>query len=229
MMIDKKGNRRLGNLKPKSLSPLEIFALAGVVVFVVSAILSGYLILVGIRARDLDEQMPSQIEGPCLHPLASVESDRRVITEKESLDIAVHLSNGEEIECEAGVRIDAPNFEISPNQETQTTILPPGETATVIWVVTPREIGTFQIGISSELDSQSIGISVRNVIGLTARQVELLGYVGNFFGPALTLPWIYTTWNERRKEKEEKEKREAEIDSLKKQIEEIKAQGENRR
>jgi len=228
MNMNEKGKQNRGNLPPKSLTLSEISAIAGAIVFVVSATLTAYFVLVGIRTRGLDIQIPSQVEGPCLHPLSSVEADRRVITEKESLDITVHLLNGEAIECEVGVRIDAPNFEISPPEETQAITLPPGETATVIWVVTPMEPGTYRIGISSELDSQTIGISVRNVIGLTARQVELLGYLGNFFGPALTFPWIYTTWNERRKEKEERKRREAQIEELKKKIEEIKTQGENR-
>ncbi len=55
---------------------------------------------------------------------------------------------------------------------------------------------------------------------------QLLTYFGTFFGPALTFPWIYTTWQQHRKEskKKENEKKEAEIDKLKRRIEELEAQ-----
>jgi len=210
-------------------------SLIGIIGLLVSAGFAVFLISGELVARLLDfpigyGSIVLTAGDPCDYPEMTIEVDRRTITEKETVIIGVNLSNRSTQECEATVELYSPNFDISPQQESQTFNLASGETIRVIWVLSPRETGTYQIWISSGREGSSIGIIVTNVLGVTAYQAQLLTYLGTFFSSSLTFPWLYTVWQERRKEKlEEKEKRDEQFQKLKRQVNALKAHQKNKK
>lgn len=190
-----------------------------------------YLISANAGAKLMNGGESKVSGGPCIHPILNINTNRTVITEKDSEAIQVSITNDDNFECDVEVRIYAPNFEISPPEFTHTISLSAKETAEIIWIVTPKELGTYQVGVQADLESVYLGIIVTSVLGLTAQQMEIATYLGTFFGPAFTLPWLYTVWKERKKEKnEQKEKeRETEIALLQRQLLELKTKQESKK
>lgn len=125
----------------------------------------------------------------------------RVMSEAESKAITATFHNPNNFECSDTITFSAPRFEISPSEPTS-LFLAAGETAELTWVIAPERSGTFTIAINSEIRSHIVGVSVTNELGLTVQQAQIMQIVGYFLGPALTLPWIYALFQERRKAKQ---------------------------
>jgi hypothetical protein len=146
--------------------------------------------------------------GPCVHPLKNVNISRRVISEKESATLSIVLHNESSKECGAEVSVRAPNFEPYPAETTKKVTIPPGEhNATLSWTIRPKEKGQQSVSISAGLDSAEVTIAVRTVLGLSAAQAQILGYIGSFLGPALTFPWLYDKWKKKSKSNQSRRRR----------------------
>ena len=82
-----------------------------------------------------------------------------------------------------GVSVDdlaaAPGFEISPAREEQKIALKAGGAGSLSWIVSPHRTGTFQIAVSDILNTQILGVTVKDENGLTATQAKLLALVGS--------------------------------------------------
>ena len=74
-------------------------------------------------------------------------------------------------------------------REEQKIALAAGATGSLSWIVSPRRTGTFQIAVSDILNTQILGVTVKDEYGLTAAQAKLLALVGSILGPMLTVPW----------------------------------------
>ena len=169
-----------------------IIAVAGIVLLLVGLVLGISLILDALRAASLDETNTihaaiSEDASPFCTWEASISA--RVMTQNTSQAILVKLSNPTDKECQSTIAPRAPGFEISPMREEQKIALAAGATGSLSWIVSPRRTGTFQIAVSDILNTQILGVTVKDEYGLTAAQAKLLALVGSILGPMLTVPW----------------------------------------
>ena len=189
-----------------------ILAIVGVVLFVAS--LLGWMafrqardMAISIDSGDLDQP---QGEGPgCRDLVALVTLDQRVMTVNESQALVVTLSLPVDSGCTVNVALFAPDFILAPPDTTQVVTIPAGEEVDVAWVISPREIGTYELVIVVDNASEVLGVTVTNTLGFTAVQAQILSIIGTFLGPMLTAPWWYDRWKERQKEKKAAAKKEA--------------------
>jgi hypothetical protein len=141
------------------------------------------------RAHRQDIYVHSAAVAPCLHPIASI-SAPRVMSERESHPLVVHLASEGNEKCEAAVRLAAVGFEVSPPEMEQRIQLGPerprGE---VTWVIAPRQVGEYVVDVSSAFDHNFVSIVVTNILGLRARNAQLMVYLAGALGSILTVPW----------------------------------------
>jgi hypothetical protein len=169
-----------------------IIAVAGVLLFLVGLVLGISLILQALRAISLDKThtVHAMIGGDA-PPFCTWEASlsARVMTQNTSQAVLVQVRNPADRECQSTVSLRAPGFEISPMREEQKIVLAAGGTGSLSWLVTPHGTGAFQIAVSDILNTQILGVTVKDEYGLTAAQAKLLALVGSLFGPMLTVPW----------------------------------------
>lgn len=173
-------------------------ALVGSLIFFFGISLGLYLLGGTVIAVSKDDSGSFVSGEPYLHPLDVARVSERTMKENESQALTVDLVNRSGQEYEVMVKLSAPNFDISPSEQSQTITLPSQGNASVIWILTPKRAGVFEISISAGYDNQVIGINVTNLLGLSPVQAQLLSYMGSFFGPMLTAPWWYQKWKERK-------------------------------
>jgi hypothetical protein len=122
---------------------------------------------------------------------------RRVMAENEAQAVLVSVANTTPDACRSTLALRAPSFDMSPNKEEQVLIVPPGQEGSVAWIITPRRTGAYELAVADVLNTRSLGITVTNVLGLTAVQAQLLATLGSLFGPMLTVPWWFDKWRQR--------------------------------
>jgi hypothetical protein len=169
-----------------------ILAVAGVLLFVVGLVLAFSLLAGALRAASLDDSKTihaaiSDDAPPFCTWEASISA--RVMTQNTSQAVLVQVHNPADRECQSTIALRAPGFEISPMREEQKIALPAGGAGSLSWIVSPRKTGTFQIAVSDILNTQILGVTVKDENGLTTVQAKLLALVGSLFGPMLTVPW----------------------------------------
>ena len=169
-----------------------IIAVAGVLLFLVGLVLGISLIFDALRAASLDETNTihaaiSDDAPPFCTWEASLST--KVMTQNTSQALLVQVSNPADKECQSTLALRAPGFEISPMREEQKIALAAGGTGSLSWIVTPHRTGTYQIAVSDILNTQILGVTVKDEFGLTATQAKLLALIGSIFGPMLTVPW----------------------------------------
>lgn len=187
-----------------------IIAVAGVVLFLVGLVLGINLILDALRASSLDETNTIYaVVGDDVPPFCTWEASlsARVMTQNTSQAVLVQVRNPADRECQSTLSLRAPGFEISPAREEQKIALAAGGAGSLSWIVTPRRTGTFQIAVSDILNTQILGVTVKDEYGLTAIQAKLLTLVGSLFGPMLTLPWWVEKLNLRKPKREAQQTR----------------------
>ena len=146
----------------------------------------------------------------CDKPLDEVVIKYRIMSENDSQSIVAILSNKSNKACAVFLRILAPNFTVSPLiQDTQlpSMFLNPGEVSHQIWILTPEKTGTFDISISANNSGKIIGLTVKNLLGLSPTQTQVLSYIGSAFGPMLTIPWWMEKLQIKNRKKTKKQKR----------------------
>jgi exosome complex RNA-binding protein Csl4 len=169
-----------------------IIAVAGIVLFLVGLILGISLILDALRAASLDEANTihaaiSDDAPPFCTWEASLST--KVMTQNTSQALLVQVSNPADKECQSTLALRAPGFEISPMRDEQRVALTAGGAGSLSWIVTPLRTGTFQIAVSDILNTQILGVTVKDEYGLTTTQAKLLALIASLFGPMLTVPW----------------------------------------
>jgi hypothetical protein len=118
------------------------------------------------------------------------EIERRVISINDSEAVSAVLRNDSPNEIRLLVELLTQNFNISPSQDKRMVVILPKREARVTWVISPKGLGRFKIGIQAGLSSCVAGIVVTSVLGLPAGPAEIAGKVSAFLGATLTLPWI---------------------------------------
>jgi hypothetical protein len=193
----------------------RLLSYGGAVIFILSISIIAHFSVIKLNASYIGAWAEAFRGEPCSRPIIKIAIDRVIITNKETISVSAILQNYEQEACDADVSIQAPKFLITPQQVTRTLSLNPGESAELMWILTPTDLGTYEVGFTSSKSHRSVGIVVTNSLGLTAKQVEILSYIGTFLGPAFTFPWLFTTWQQYKKDKKNSE----EIERLKKDIE----------
>lgn len=185
----------------------KTLAIAGIIVFLIGITL-GFLLVRGSRqAGRLDNVLVSgaPIDINCDQVIREASVPRRTMTEQDTQSLTVVLANdsGPGV-CETTLYVAAPNFILSPAGTERQVSLEAGATPlTMIWIISPLQTGSFEIAVSAGNQSQTIGVTVTNILGLTAAQAQLLSYLAIFFGPMLTAPWWYEQWQKWRKERQQ--------------------------
>ena len=177
----------------------KTLAICGVILLLGGVGLNLYLRSASSDARDLDRfDAPEKSRGQCSSPLEDVSISRRIMSKNDSLAVTAVLFNSDRNEnCEVAINLNAPKFNISPNEPDLIINLPPRKRATPSWILTPRQLGTFEVAVSAELSTEIVGIKVSdNLMDLFPAWVTLIGYI---FGPMLTVPWWYEQWQKRKK------------------------------
>jgi hypothetical protein len=172
----------------------KTLAICGVILLLGGVSLNLYLRSASSDARDLDRfDAPEKSRGQCSSPLEEVSISRRIMSKNDSLAMTAVLFNSDRNEnCEVAINLNAPNFNISPNEPDLIINLPPRKRATPSWILSPRQLGTFEVAVSAELSSQIVGIKVTdNLIDLFPSWVIFIAYG---LGPMLTVPWWYEQW-----------------------------------
>jgi hypothetical protein len=126
--------------------------------------------------------------------MKGVDIPRRVISVAESLPLSVLLRNDDTRSCTAEATLKVAKFDVSPAETSQKVTLAPGAASTLVWVIAPKEPGNFTIVVSSGFEHRALGVSVRTVLGLSARLAGALTLLGLVVGPAITIPWWLDQW-----------------------------------
>lgn len=170
----------------------HVLAIVGLLVLVAGLGLEWYLFSRGQQARALDstDSRKGPLNDVCVHPEPVIQLSKRTISENDTQALGVRLNNSTNQTCTFHVTLSAPNFVLDANN-TQSVEVPPQTVATLSWVIIPTQVGTFEILARSGLDTAVIGVTVLNVLGLTASQVELLSLITKFLGPMLSAPWWF--------------------------------------
>lgn len=201
-------------------------AILGLVLLLAGAVTMWRLSLGAAEAIGLDESSGADPGTPLSCPGLTMTTNlpRRVMSENESQALTVALALGGEAACEVTLTLLAPGFVVTPAQTVQLLPMSPGDSVIQVWVLQPQQLGTFAIAISSNSTVETLGLTVTNVLGLTAAQARILSAVGTFLGPMLTAPWWYEQWKERQKKREEEARRTAEAEAKRKAAAEKKGQ-----
>ncbi|MFZ0546771.1 MAG: hypothetical protein WAM60_15095 [Candidatus Promineifilaceae bacterium] len=185
----------------------RITAILGVLLFLLGA--ASLLLLIQDRsaAQDADESViggGASEQSECKNVIQEVSLSKRVMTEKESQTLKVVLANLTGLAtCDTTVRLAALDFELAPaTTERAVSLETDGKPVTLIWVMKPRETGSFELAVTAGNVTEILGVVVTNVLGLTAVQIQVLSYLSTLLGPMLTAPWWYEHWQKRKKEKE---------------------------
>jgi hypothetical protein len=184
----------------------RIAAICGIILFLMGVGLALYLVFQTTKALGLDRSKP--IPAP---PFASANvllcsiSQIHVaplMTLDETQAVTIALANSDRTRaCRANVSLSAPEFDISPQDTVRHLVVPPSQTVTIGWILSPRRLGTFTIQVATGLESRFLGISVTNDFGLNTWQAQLLSVIGTFLGPIASAAWWYDRWKEHRRRK----------------------------
>jgi hypothetical protein len=128
-----------------------------------------------------------------------VDLSQRVLTEDNSQTIVIKATNPAEMECQSVLTLLAPGFEVSPHKDEQTLTAKPKGQGSIAWIVTAQKAGTYEIAISDGVDTRVMGVTVTNLLGLTAFQIQVLAVVGTLFGPMFTIPWWFDRLQQRKR------------------------------
>ena len=153
---------------------------------------------------DKEEVAYGFIEGPppCTW---EVEPPEKVVSENKSQALVISTSNPVDVDCQTTLSLHAPGFDAAPPKVEQIINLKPNGQGSLSWILTPRRAGIYDIAVSDGLNTKVFGISVTNMLGLSAVQAKLASGLGTLFGPMLTVPWWWDRFR-RKKEKQNEQK-----------------------
>jgi hypothetical protein len=171
-------------------------AIAGITLFLLGIGLALWLWRGRVRANELDQGQGRVVVTDC-QIASTITLPRRVMTENESQMLTVTLVNESVVACEVPVLLNAPNFDVAGELASRSVNVEPQSETAVVWILSPEKAGTFQIAVNVAGELAILGITVTDVLGLTALQARLLSIIGSVLGPILTVPWWIERWQER--------------------------------
>ncbi len=141
------------------------------------------------QSRDQFDKGYGSVAGDTPLCLWEINSTQRVLSENASHSITINATNAYDVDCESVLTFLAPGFDISPRKEDLIVTAKPKCQGSIAWVVTPQKSGSFEIVVTDGIDTRIIGITVTNILGLTAAQAQIFSVLGTLFGPMFTIPW----------------------------------------
>lgn len=175
-----------------------LFALFGFLLLLAGLGLGWYLFSQAQRAQTLDSNFSGEgMDGACAHPQPVIEVSNRSMSENDTQALRVRLTNTAAEECTVSVTLNAPNFDLGGTGSTQSVVVPAEGTATLSWIIAPKKVGTFEVTAQGGLDTAVAGLTVLNVLGLSASQLQLLSLLSTFLGPMLSAPWWFELFRSR--------------------------------
>lgn len=148
----------------------------------------------------------------------SLDISQRAISENDTLPLNFVLSNqNSSRECTVTISLNAPGFDASPSTFTIPVNIPPHTTIKhILWFLTPKRAGQLYVDANLEapskttistdsvgetqaitylLDEKTIGITVRNVFGVSPTIASWVSLLWSIFGAAiLSAVFSYKLW-----------------------------------
>ncbi len=199
----------------------KILALSGISLLCAGVGLGLYLLMSEVKARSLDSSLkdlsggcPKELQCSPQPPPPSCSKEALVFTKlnsskvmsvSDSQKLTATLVNQGQKKCRVSITIDAPNF-TTGGEKKQTFSIDKQTRADFNWVLSPDKPGTYTVIISIStgddppkiIDSKDVGISVTNILGLSASQASLFSIASSVFGPILTVPFWWDKWQQRK-------------------------------
>lgn len=176
-------------------------SLVGLTIFLI-AVAAGALLLITqqqAQLRDRADEGFGIAMGDVLPCAWEVDLSQRVLSENKSHSIIVNTANAMDADCQSALTLLAPGFDISPRKEEQTIVAKANSRGSIVWIVTPDEAGEYEIAVTDGIDTRVMGVTVTNLFGLTAVQIQMLAVVGSILGPMLSIPWWLDRMQQRKK------------------------------
>jgi hypothetical protein len=183
----------------------RVLGAIGLALLVVGVVLAAAMAVNAAQVAGLDKFNVQQGmvlgEPPCAW---QADVSDRVMSENETRVVQVLMRTAMPETCRSEVRLSAPGFVHAPRNETQVLAVPAGRTGSIAWALTPNKTGNFDILLADDLTTQTIGLRVTDVLGLSAGQAKVLSTIGSILGPMCTAPWWIDKWLQRRNKRNEK-------------------------
>lgn len=179
----------------------RIAGIVGLIIFGM-AVIAGVLLLRSqqrAQSRDHTDTSFGIVAGdvpPCAWEVSLPE---RVVAEKHPQAIVVNVTNSMDVACQSLVTLLAPGFNVTPRKDEQMITAQPNGKGSVAWIATADDAGEYEIVVTDGIDTRVMGVTVTNLLGLTALQLQILAVVGSIFGPMLSIPWWFERLQQRKK------------------------------
>lgn len=179
----------------------RIAGIVGSILFVVGVIAGVVLLSSQQRAKSLDrtETGFGVVSGDVPPCAWDVSVQNRVMTENHSQAIVVNATNAMDVDCQSTVSLLAPGFNVTPHKDEQVIKAQANGKGSVAWIATANDPGDYEMVVTDGIDTRVVGITVTNLLGLTALQAQILAMAGSIFGPMLSIPWWYERFQQRKK------------------------------
>jgi hypothetical protein len=180
----------------------SVAGVVGLAIFVlaIGAGITLFSISQNAQLRDQFKQGNGVVSGETPLCAWDIDATQRVLSENSSHTVTINATNANEVDCESVLRFLAPGFDVRPREEEQLVTAKPNGRGSIAWIVTPLKSGSFEIVVSDGIDTRVIGVTVTNILGLTAAQAQILSVLGTLFGPMFTIPWWVERWQQRKRQ-----------------------------
>lgn len=179
----------------------RILGLTGLIVFVM-AVIAGVISLASqqqAQSHDSATDGHGIVVGDVLPCAWEVSLPQRVLSENKSQTIVVNVTNAMDVDCQSALTLLAPGFDISPRKDEQIVTAKANSRGSVAWIVTPDKAGDYEIAVTDGIDTRVVGVTVTNLFGLTAIQIQIFAVIGSVLGPMLSVPWWWERVQQRKK------------------------------
>jgi hypothetical protein len=179
----------------------RILGLVGLLIFV-TAVIAGFVSLASQQRAQSHDNATNGFgiaAGDVLPCAWEVTLPQRVLSENKSQTIVVNVTNAMDVDCKSALTLLAPGFDISPRKDEQIVEANANSRGSVAWIVTPDKAGEYEIAVTDGIDTRVMGVTVTNLFGLTAIQIQIFAVIGSVLGPMLSVPWWWERAQQRKK------------------------------
>jgi len=179
----------------------RISGLVGLAIFIIATCVAALLLTTSqqARARDHTNTRFGVVSSGTPLCVWEVALPQRVLAEDNSQFLVVNATDPAKTDCQSSLTLLAPGFDISPHKEEQILTAKSQGSGSIFWIVTPHKPGSYEIALSDGINTRVLGVTVTNLLGLTALQAQILTTLGTLLGPVITIPWWLERWQQRKR------------------------------